>query len=193
MKGEWCYWNSIFSPEECNEIIRSAKKLPSSGATIGINSNPADSSFRRSIVRWIDVNTNPEFTWMIDKLWKIQINVNKDWFGFNVTHLPPVQFTEYEESYQGEYKLHQDVFWLTDKSSHRKVSLVIQLTDPREYEGGRLSFENVTHYPSDADYAAMKTRGTAIAFPSFIYHKLEPVTKGTRYSLVAWFEGPKFQ
>lgn len=193
MKGEWCYWKSVFTSQECDTIIQQAKKLPSSGATIGINSNPADNNFRRSIVRWIDVATNPEFTWMIDKLWKIQISVNNDWFGFNVTHLPPVQFTEYDESYQGEYKLHQDVFWLTNKPSHRKVSIVIQLTDPNNYEGGRLSFDNVNNYPSDGDYDAMKIRGTAIAFPSFIYHKLEPVTKGTRYSLVAWFEGPKFQ
>lgn len=193
MKGEWCYWVNAFTHDECNTIIKLAKKLQESSATIGINSDPADSSFRRSVVRWIDPNANPEFTWVYDKFWKLQISVNRDWFNFNVTTLPPMQFTEYDESYQGEYKSHQDVFWLTDRPTHRKVSMVLQLTDPNEYEGGILRMEKVNNDPTDADYSAMKTKGTIIAFPSFVYHCLEPVTKGTRYSLVAWFEGPKFQ
>lgn len=193
MKGEWCYWNGAFSSDECDRIVATAIKLQATGATIGVDSKPADDNFRRSLIRWIDPSVNPEFNWVYDKLWKIQIAVNKEWFKFNVTHLPPMQFTEYDESYLGEYKLHQDVFWLTDSPNHRKISLVLQLTDPSTYEGGRLSFEYINFIPSDSDYDAMKKKGTVIAFPSFVYHQLEPVTKGKRHSLVSWFEGPKFQ
>lgn len=193
MKGEWCYWVNAFTPEECDKVIELAKKLPENFATIGYDSKPADESFRRSYVRWIDPTANPEFRWLYEKIWMYQIKINEDWFKFNVTSLPPLQFTEYDESYQGEYKLHQDVFWLTPKETHRKVSMVLQLTDPNEYEGGVLSFEHIHHKPSDGDFAAMKTKGALIAFPSFVHHRLEPVTKGKRYSLVAWFEGPKFQ
>jgi PKHD-type hydroxylase len=193
MKGEWCYWMNAFSANECHQIIQMAKKLPEHSATIGVDSLPADQTFRRSVVRWIDYNANPEFTWLYDRFWKILITVNKDWFGFNVTSLPPLQFTEYDESYQGEYKSHQDVFWITQSPTHRKVSIVLQLTDPSTYEGGVLSFQSISTYPSDEDYKCMKSIGTIIAFPSFVYHRLEPVTKGKRYSLVAWFEGPKFQ
>lgn len=193
MKGEWCYWVNAFTPQECDAIIEQAKVLPENFATIGYDSKPADENFRRSMVRWIDPNVNPEMTWVYEKFWKLQIQVNNDWFKFNVTSLPPIQFTEYDESYKGEYKSHQDVFWLSDKPTHRKVSIVLQLTDPSDYEGGNLELENIHHKPSDADKVAMKQRGTIIAFPSFVYHRLEPVTVGKRYSLVAWFEGPKFQ
>ena len=193
MKGEWCYWMNAFSASECDKIIEQAKKLPENFATIGYDNMPADQNFRRSYVRWIDPVQNPELTWVYEKFWLYQIKVNEDWFKFNVTSLPPLQFTEYDESYKGEYKLHQDVFWLSPKTTHRKLSMVLQLTDPNDYEGGVLSFEHVGGQPSDGDKVAMKQRGTIIAFPSFTFHRLEPVTKGKRYSLVAWFEGPKFQ
>lgn len=193
MRGEWCYWVNAFSESECNNLIALAKKLPENNATIGVNSNLADASFRRSVIRWIDPNVNSEFSWVYDKLWKIQIKMNHDFFGFNVTSLPPMQFTEYDESYKGEYKSHQDVFWITNTPTHRKVSLIVQLTDQDEYEGGNLRFENIDTQPSESDYDVMRRRGTVIALPSFVYHRLEPVTKGRRHSLVGWFEGPKFQ
>jgi PKHD-type hydroxylase len=170
-----------------------AKKLPEQSATIGINSIPADESYRRSIVRWVDPAVNPEFTWVYDMFWRCLLEVNREWFKFNVTSLPPMQFTEYDESYKGEYQSHQDVFWITNTPNHRKVSLVLQLTDPLMYEGGVLSFQHINTHPTKEDYDCMKKVGTIIAFPSFVYHRLEPVTKGKRYSLVAWFEGPKFQ
>jgi hypothetical protein len=193
MKGEWCYWMNAFSVEQCNQIIQMAKKLPEQSATIGINSIPADESYRRSIVRWVDPAVNPEFTWVYDMFWRCLLEVNREWFKFNVTSLPPMQFTEYDESYKGEYQSHQDVFWITNTPNHRKVSLVLQLTDPLMYEGGVLSFQHINTHPTKEDYDCMKKVGTIIAFPSFVYHRLEPVTKGKRYSLVAWFEGPKFQ
>ena len=71
--------------------------------------------------------------------------------------------------------------------------MILQLSEPVSYDGGVLAIENVIGIPSQEDYSAMKKKGTIIVFPSFIYHRLEPVTRGKRYSLVAWFEGPKFQ
>lgn len=191
MKDEWCYWMNAFTREECESIIQAAKKLPEQSATIGQNSLPADSGFRRSIIRWVDPVVNPEFTWVYDKLWNINRTVNHSWFGFNITHLPPLQFTEYDESYMGEYKSHQDTFWLAE--NHRKLSMVLQLSPESEYEGGSLVLENTTNNPSEGDMAAMRQQGTVIAFASFMFHRLTPVTRGKRYSLVAWFEGPPFQ
>ena len=192
MKGEWCYWMNAFSAAECELIIQMCKSLPEQQATIGINSDPADESYRRSVVRWVDQSTSPQFKWVYDKFWNYLFLVNRDWYQFNVTSLPPIQFTEYDESYKGEYKSHQDVFWINDRQTHRKLSMVLQLTEPTQYEGGLLAFENVSIHPSKEDYDAMKKVGTIIVFPSFVYHRLEPVTKGKRYSLVGWFEGPKF-
>jgi len=193
MKSEWCYWNNYVTPAICDQVISQALNLEQQIPNLGYDSAIQNEQFRRSRVRWIDIAKNPEFTFIHDMMWKAMITINRDWFGFNVTHLPPMQFTEYDESYKGEYQLHQDVFWVNSGSSHRKVSLVLQLSNPADYEGGNLMFEKVGAHPTDGDYDAMKRRGTIIGFPSFVYHKLTPVTKGKRYSLVAWFEGPKFQ
>jgi PKHD-type hydroxylase len=68
------------------------------------------------------------------------------------------------------------------------LTSIIQLSDETTYEGGDLILENVSESPPEK----IKNQGTMLTFPSFIYHRLTPVTKGKRYSLVGWFEGPKF-
>jgi len=188
MKGEWCYWKNCFSKDDCNNIIELAKKVPLEEPTLGEDPRPADPNMRRSKLRWIRED-NKDFEHVFKKFWELQIRMNRDFFGFNVQSLPHLQFTEYDEEYQGEYKSHQDIFWTSPKSTHRKISMIVQLSDPKDYEGGKLVLERTTHsLPDDAI-----EQGTAISFPSFVYHRLEPVTKGRRYSLVGWFEGPKFQ
>jgi len=188
MKGEWCYWKDYFSAEECENIIDRALKLPMVASTLGEESRLADPSIRRSNIRWLS-ETDPMFSDVFKKFWELQIRMNRDFFGFNVQNLHSLQFAEYDSEYQGEYKSHQDVFWCSTKPTHRKISMVVQLSKPEDYEGGKLVLERVTYgLPEDSI-----NRGTVIAFPSFIYHRLEPVTKGKRYSLVGWFEGPKFQ
>lgn len=193
MKGEWCYWADYVSPTLCDNVIQNAKKLAANEPTIGSSSGKANEEYRRSVVRWVDVSINPEFTVVHDLMWKAMARINEDWFRFNVTSLPPMQFTEYDASYLGEYKSHQDVFWVTNTPNHRKLTLILQLSDPSEYQGGDLMLEYLSQDPSGGDYSMMKRKGSIIAFPSFIYHRLTPVTMGKRYSLVAWFEGPKFQ
>ena len=74
---------------------------------------------------------------------------------------------------------------------HRKLSMVIQLSDPKDYEGGILEIHANEHYPPPPD--ELKRRGTIVVFPSFLRHRVIPVTKGVRYSLVAWIEGPHFR
>jgi len=188
MKGEWCYWMNYFSKETCDNIISLALELPGQNPTIGEDNNAADPLFRRSIVRFLS-KSDPRYSWIHDELWKMLISVNKEWFGFNVNSLPDIQFTEYDESDQGFYDTHQDVSWVTNNNTHRKVSIVVQLSDPEEYEGGNFEFAQTGSVPPVDD---IRKQGTFIAFPAFIRHRATPVTKGKRYSLVAWFEGPKF-
>lgn len=190
MKGEWVYNSSYFSKEDCEKIVTMAMELPEVTPGMGLRNETKNQDYRRSRVRWVNPYTHPQFEPVVSEFWKFLTRINGDWFGFNVTHLPPLQFTEYKGEYLGEYKSHQDVFWLNDSPRHRKLSIILQLTDPSEYEGGNLILENVEQAPP-ADM--IRKQGSLIAFPSFIYHKLEPVTSGTRHSLVAWFEGPKFQ
>lgn len=191
MKGDWCYWVNCFTSQQCDDIINSAMKLPVQTPTLGYDSALTDNNMRRSYVRWID-DTNKDFDYLFHLMWKYMRIINNDWFGYHVTHLPPMQFTEYDASYKGEYKSHQDIFWVNPTDRHRKVSLILQLTDPAEYDGGDLNIQSNVANPPEADRQAMRQRGTIIAFPSFTWHALEPVTRGRRHSLVAWFEGPKF-
>ena len=190
MKGEWCFWKNYFTPEECAKIIEDGLTLPEQEATLGVEGKNTDNQTRRSKVRFIQV-WDPKFKWLFDKLWLAAVQSNNDWFKFNITKLGYLQLAEYDESYQGEYKIHKDVFWINnDPVYHRKLSCIVQLTDPSTYEGGDFEMYYLSKgYPNKDD---LRTLGTTIFLPSFIDHAALPVTKGTRYSLAAWFDGPKF-
>lgn len=192
MNGEWCYFKNYFSKEFCDELIENALTIDPIEAGVSSNGTEIElsSSFRRSKVRFIHSN-DWRFRNLFDELWKTQITANRDFFNFHVTKLDSVQFTEYDESYLGEYKEHQDVIWLNgDQNSHRKLSCVINLSDPDSYGGGDFELTKVSNHPH---YPDIRMRGTIIYFPSFIYHKANPVIRGKRYSLVAWFEGPRWR
>ena len=79
---------------------------------------------------------------------------------------------------------------LTDNLSQRKLSVTVQLTNPVNYDGGDFIFTKGIITPSQIE---LKQQGTILIFPSFIYHKILPVTRGTRYSLVGWYEGNKWR
>jgi PKHD-type hydroxylase len=74
------------------------------------------------------------------------------------------------------------------ESSKRKLSMTIQLSDPSEYEGGDLQFminQNIV--------SASREKGIIVIFPSFILHRVTPITKGTRQSIVGWVSGPPYR
>lgn len=191
MKGEWCYFKSYFTPEQCDKILQDGLQLPSQNAKLGVSgmSEYSNDDYRKSKIRFIQQENHPQFQWLFDELWKMGMQANRDWFNFHITNLSFVQLAEYDESYSGEYKKHHDVFWINNDNYHRKLTCVIQLTDPSTYEGGDFEMYDLTQYP---DKNEIKNQGTAIFLPSFITHAALPITKGTRYSLAVWFEGPKW-
>ena len=115
---------------------------------------------------------------------------NKEWFGFDIDGLEHVQFAEYNLKNKGEYKKHHDVFWINSNSKHRKLTAVVQLTNNNHYDGCDLNFYECNSYPNREE---IRQQGTVIFFPSWLYHSVEPIISGTRYSAVAWFEGPKWK
>jgi len=191
MNGEWCYFRSRFSKEDCDKILNLGLQIEpkeSSLGVAGLNENQ-NTDYRRSKVRFIQ-SDNTDFQFLFDEIWKMGIMANRQWFNFHITNLSFLQLAEYDESYQGEYKKHHDVFWVNNDKYHRKLTCVIQLTDPSEYEGGEFELFDLAEYPNKEE---LKEQGTVIFLPSFIPHMVHPVTKGTRYSLTAWFEGNKWQ
>ena len=193
MKALWVY-TKAFTPEECNFIIETVKKEQPSWARTGATPT-LEKTFdhRRSKVFWIE-QTHPQLGYLLSQVWSIITPMNNQFFGAHLLELPPLQFTQYSEKYQGEYKLHQDLNWLQTQDTasrpgfQRKVSCVVQLSDPKDYVGG--DFEFGSEVPEKPPQDIIKEQGTIFAFPSFLHHGVRPVTKGTRYSLVGWFEGP---
>ena len=77
----------------------------------------------------------------------------------------------------------------------RKISMTVNLTDPKNYKGGNLKFDLGPHIKQDRFKVCddIRPQGSAVVFPSFTYHCVTPVTSGTRYSLVIWFLGKPWQ
>ena len=84
----------------------------------------------------------------------------------------------------------------TDYSEHecsmRKLTLfIIQLSDSDDYEGG--DFEFGLTDKEGTDLIKGKSKGCLLVFPSFLSHRVTPITKGTRYSIITWMEGDTFR
>jgi PKHD-type hydroxylase len=190
MKGEWCYFKSYFSKQQCEKIVNDSMILPSQDALVGTNDFASTNyESRRSKIRFIN-NGDWRFSELFTDLWKMAIQANNDFFNVHITKLDFVQLAEYDSSYKGEYKSHHDVFWLNnDPFYHRKLSCVIQLSDPNDYEGGDFELVDTSTFPQSEE---LRQQGTVIFFPSFFMHRANPVLRGTRYSIAAWFEGPKW-
>jgi PKHD-type hydroxylase len=104
-----------------------------------------------------------------------------DLYGF----VEDFQYTVYEEG-NDHYTWHMDKG--KNSTSPRKLSLVLQLSDPSEYDGGDLEiFTGVNTTTLE------KKKGIIHAFPSFVMHRVTPVTRGVRRTLVIWVSGPKFK
>jgi PKHD-type hydroxylase len=189
MRGEWCYFKNHFTPEECKTILEMGLKLPAEDAKLGVDGAYSNDQWRKSKIRFIK-KEHTQFEWLFDRMWKMAIQANDDYFDFHLSKIEYMQLAEYDSAYQGEYKKHHDVFWMNnDPKYHRKISAVVQLTDPSTYEGG--NFEVFADQKPNAE--ELRTQGTAIFIPSFLNHQATQVTSGVRYSLACWFDGPKWR
>jgi PKHD-type hydroxylase len=172
-------WDSILPESVCQAIIDEGMKLPMDEAIVGYHEEKrTDESIRKSKTSWF-----PSDSWVCG-LTSHYVNLaNKQAWNYELVGCEEAQFTVYEPG--GFYEFHEDSARVGD-NDYRKLSIVITITDPNDYEEGYFEFENNTRPDTRA-------RGSIIVFPSFIKHRVVPVTKGTRYSLVNWFHGPRFR
>lgn len=195
MLCEWCYSDGYFSENECDRILELSKNYTLQKGTISTTDGFLFvNNSRRSNIYFI-TKDNSDYTWVFDKLWKITNLCNQRYFNFDISSLDYIQFTEYDSADLGEYTRHLDTIWCnTDHPRHRKLSCTVQLSSPDDYSGGDFLFHDLQkESPNEHKLKIMRNRGTIILFPSFIYHSVAPVTAGKRYSLTAWFEGPKWK
>lgn len=176
-------WSGGVSVETLQIIKKQAETIPFQDAKI-FSDAKKNTKIRRSQIKWM---TNNDIIRNI--LWGFVQEANRNAFGFDVTYVGDIQYTEYNATDEGHYDWHHDIHWSADKSYDRKLSVTVQLSDAKDYEGGNFEFNEVTN----PDTIASKKLGTVLIFPSYLQHRVLPVTKGKRISLVGWFEGPRWR
>jgi PKHD-type hydroxylase len=182
----YAIWEKAFSPAELDAIERLGDRLAGERATLA-GSEPqgtVDDKVRVTHRAWIPENA--ESKWFYDRMQTVVRTLNERVYQFALDGLSEdFQYAVYHGAEGGHYDWHVDQGPLTVR---RKLSITLQLTDPSHYEGCDLQFFAYRMIES-----APRERGTVIAFPAYVVHRVTPCTRGTRKSVVVWTTGPKFK
>ena len=180
----WYWFKDTFTEEELLKIEQIQEPIPFNIAKI---SNPTDDLVikRKSEIKWLKKEV-PDFRWLYEKFITMVTEANKALWQFDLTEIiDDLQYTVYHHD-GGHFDWHMDLG--SEKYARRKISITMQLSDPEDYEGGDFEFRignEVVKLP--------RKKGCVIVFPSYFLHRVTPVTKGTRKSLVLWIYGPPFR
>jgi PKHD-type hydroxylase len=193
----WYFENAL--PERIRkDILEYGKLLKEEKAkTFGYR----DKELSPSQEKQLDKKRNSTVVWMNDRWIYREIqpyveiaNENAGW-NYHWDWSESCQFTKYEGSKKGHYNWHTDCGLTPNQNNKvRKLSMIIPLVDGNEYEGGdfELNLNNPENENNIITIKEAKIKGTVIVFPSFVWHRVTPVTSGTRYSLVNWHQGKPF-
>ena len=148
-------------------------------STVGDTDN-----YRNSWVKWTPKYQGDKFNWLYERIWNWTNIANDELWNFDLIGFKDSpQYTKYE-SPGGKYDWHMDI--MGSGINHRKVSFVCELGT--NFQGGKLQFKTgAGHQEIDLNY------GDAVLFPSFYLHRVTPLTKGTRESLVQWISGKPYK
>ena len=172
--------DELLSEQQLREIITLGREYQPERAKVG---NVSYSDHRKVIRRHMELNERTQQ--FHDQMYALVQEMNKKYFGFEITGMLPPDYMLYGPEF-GHFGWHSD-FVYQSLSVVRKLSLVIQLSDEKEYEGGELQVF------LERPKAQPKERGSVIAFPAFLQHQVTPVTRGVRQSLVIFSTGPMFR
>jgi len=213
-KNQYWAFGSALTPRFCDEVIKHAatKKLSiASTGQEGNDRNMVKQPLDKKEITNLKYSRDSEVTWLDDK-WiyrEIQPYITKanklaGW-NFDWDFSESMQFTKYKLNQK--YDWHQDSWdepYIDPKNVKcgkvRKLSVTCQLTDGSEYKGGELEFDFRDYNPNMRDESKhlvqakeILPKGSIIVFPSYLWHRVKPVTKGVRYSLVVWNLGHPFK
>ena len=176
----------IFSPKQCQLVINMGMSLKKETASVGMGNlkgSGVDTKKRITTISWIPFKKMPE---MYRDIEATMIKANNNHFGFEGMQLTePGQFTHYLTGGFYEWHMDNDVAG-KHQPPVRKISMTLLLSDPSTFEGGELEIM------SKGKTAKLK-QGQAMFFASWLQHRVTPVIKGERKSLVMWFGGPSFK
>lgn len=188
-KDNYAFWEDFLTDADINYILSLPEWGASDKALIG--GSGLDSAYnpivRETTVSWW--NPSPANTHIWSKFSNVFSEINRQYFRFDLTGMhEPAQLGLYTEDTNGHYDWHTDAA-VSDTKVPRKLSMALLLTDPLEFEGGELQLK----VSNDNPISVQQKRGRAWFFPSYVLHKVTPVTKGNRKSLVLWAGGPEFR
>ena len=183
-------------PDICNQIVTDCKKniLKQASVLDYDKKGRDDPEIRKTSVHFIADEKNK-----INELaWGFLREANKIQFHYDLTFFQAIQFAEYKDG--GFYGYHQDANGIDPNNETRKLSLSLILSDPNNFEGGELQFynggrpmEDMGEITGEQVINDIRSQGTVIVFDSRDYHRVTPVTKGVRHSIVCWTVGPNFK
>ena len=177
----------VLTPQQCDELIHIGQDEPKINATIGTmaKTTKLDESYRKSIISWIPFAKALPIYQVIRQWMEV---TNNNYFGFDTVQLSEQgQYAEYSKG--GFYNWHMDSNTeMEAMPTVRKISMTLLLSDPKDFEGGELELFCGDTLDSEKNKFKLK-RGYAVFFASFLLHRVMPVTKGNRKSLVMWFGG----
>lgn len=170
----------IFSKDQCEWIINYGQNLNGIPASIGGEGSLGKVNKEIRDAKVFPFPLNDQTEPLYRKMMTIVESVN-DQYDFDIDGIPhEFQLLKYEPN--GHYNWHMD---MGGQNSDRKISVVVFLTDPSEYEGGELEVAGGNKLPRE--------QGMVATFPSYMMHTVHPVIKGTRWTLVSWITGKKFR
>lgn len=176
----FAWWGNAFTTEELDKLQAKAKEGVEDAYVGG---GTEDLALRRTRLNWL--TNDKEYNWVFNILASVVSNLNADYYSFDLTGFgEPLQLGNYTAEDQGSYGWHQDF----GKGPSRKLTLVLQLTDPAEYEGGNLEI-----FIAREPERLRKERGLITMFPCWTMHRVTPVVQGARQTLVAWVSGSPFK
>ena len=163
----------------CDQIVAEMSNLPVLDAALGVDAKEVDHAIRNTAIRFC-----PSDYWLNSNFEAFAAQANKECgWDYHLTGSEVIQFAKYGP--EQHYGWHIDTFTLTSKPLDRKITVVCLLND--EFEGGQFQVRLYN------DYNAPLEKGTVIAFPSILEHRVIPVKSGVRYSATMWIHGPRFR
>jgi predicted 2-oxoglutarate/Fe(II)-dependent dioxygenase YbiX len=179
---DWLRTAESLSEADCDEIIAACRDFSL------VPPNTVDEAHhpgrRQADVRKIGINTRTQ--WLFDLLGGVAAEASRTASGLELSEINRApQYLEYRPGW-GHFDWHNDYSHHVSPAP-RKLTIIIQLSAPTDYEGGRLQMFGTTVEDLPAE------RGSVLAFPSFLYHRVTPVTGGVRRALVAWIAGPRLR
>lgn len=174
------YFTNVFTDQEIEEIIQIGESQPKIKATtVGEDISQEVTDYRVSDIAWL--SNNPKTSWVFDRIADLAIKANSEMWNFDIWDFQDdLQYTSYYGN-GGHYDWHAD---LGEGISNRKLSIVLQLSNSDEYEGGDLQMNtggSILNIPRE--------KGLICFFPSFVLHRVTPLSSGLRRSLVTWLCG----